>query len=73
MFTSAVLLVWVLSQGVTLIWLAAMSAAALGMFLGWRALREVGTLTWDGQVWCLHDQGLDQEDALGGVRVALDV
>jgi toxin CptA len=73
LFTSAVLLVWVLNQGVTLIWLLATSAAALGMCLGWRALREVGMLTWDGQVWCLHDQGLGHEDALGEVRVALDV
>jgi hypothetical protein len=30
-------------------------------------------LTWDGQVWCLHDQGLGLEDVLGEVRVEIDV
>ena len=71
--TSVVLFAWALHQRVTVIWAVAASVTALGMCLGWRALRKVGTLTWDGQVWCLHDQGVGHEDALGEVRVALDV
>ena len=75
--TSAVLLAWALSQGLTLVWCVAVVAAMLGAFLGLRALAQAGTLTWDGQVWCLHDlnqgQGQGHEDALGEVHVALDV
>ena len=71
--TLAVLLAWVLSQGLTFVWCAAAIAAALGAFLGWRALGQTATLTWDGQVWCLHDQDLGHEDALGEVHVAVDV
>ncbi|WP_146100171.1 hypothetical protein [Limnohabitans sp. TS-CS-82] len=71
--TSAMLLVWAFNQGLTATWYVAVAAAALGLLLGWRALGQVGTLTWDGQVWCLHDQGLGLEDALGDVHVALDV
>ena len=73
--TSAVFLAWALNQGLTLVWCVAVVAATLGAFLGWGALGQAGTLTWDGQVWCLHDlnQGQGHEDALGEVRVALDV
>jgi hypothetical protein len=70
---SAVLLAWVLSQGLTVAWCLAVATATLGAWQGWRALGDVGTLSWDGQVWCLHDQGLGHEDALGEVHVALDV
>lgn len=71
--TSAVLLAWAFNQGLTATWYVAVAAAALGLLLGWRVLGQAGTLTWDGQVWCLHDQGLGLEDALGDVHVALDV
>jgi hypothetical protein len=73
--TSTVLLVWVLNQGLTFVWSVAVIAELLGAFLGWCALGQVATLTWDGQVWCLHDsnQGLSLEGALGEVNVALDV
>ena len=71
--TSAVLLVWALNQSLTAAWFAALSAEALGAWLGWKALGHVGTLTWDGQVWCLHDQNSADVDALGEVDVALDV
>ena len=71
--TSAVLLAWALNQGLTATWYVSVAAAALGLLLGWHALGQAGTLTWDGQVWCLHDQGLGFEDALGDVHVALDV
>jgi hypothetical protein len=73
--TSAVLLAWALSQGLNATWYMAVAAAALGLLLGWRAFGQAGTLTWNGQVWCLHDlnQGQGYEDALGEVRVALDV
>ena len=71
--TSAVLWAWAFDQGLTAAWCLAVTAAALGAFFGWRALGHVGTLTWDGQVWCLHDQPAGYEDALGEVRVALDV
>lgn len=70
---SAALCAWAFIQGLSLIWCVAASAALLGGCLGWQALRDVGMLTWDGQVWCLHDQGLGFEDALGEVHVALDV
>lgn len=71
--TFAMLLAWALNQGLTVPWYVAVAAALLGAFLGWRALGQAGTLTWDGQVWCLHDQGLGHADALGEVRVVLDV
>ena len=71
--TLAVLLAWAFNQGLTSTLYVAVAAAALGLLLGWRALGQAGTLTWDGQVWCLHDQGLGHEDALGAVHVALDV
>lgn len=71
--TSAVLLAWALNQGLTLVWGAAASAALLGAYQGLQALRQTGTLTWDGQVWCLHDHSLGYEDALGDTHVALDV
>ena len=70
---SAVLLAWALSQGVTAAWCVAASATSLGLYQGVQALRQTGTLTWDGQVWCLHDHSLGVEDALGDVHVALDV
>jgi hypothetical protein len=70
---SSVLLAWSLNQGLTATWSVAVAAAALGLALGWRALGQAGTLTWDGQVWCLHDQDAGVEDAMGGVFVALDV
>jgi hypothetical protein len=71
--TSAMLLAWAFNQGLTATWYAAVAVAALGLLLGWRALGQAGTLTWNGQVWCLHDQGAGYEDTLGGVHVALDV
>ncbi len=71
--TLAVLLVWALNQGLTLVWAAAASAALIGVYQGLQALRQAGTLTWDGQVWCLHDHSLEYEDALGDTHVALDV
>jgi hypothetical protein len=71
--TLAVLLAWAFNQGLTATWYVAVVAAALGLLLGWRALGQAGTLTWNGQVWCLHDQGAGYEDTLGGVHVALDV
>ena len=40
---------------------------------GWKSLQDIGTLSWDGQVWCLHDRGGQREDELGVLQVALDV
>ncbi len=71
--TSTVLLAWALNQGVTWIWGVAVGFATLAIFSGGRALHQAGMLTWDGQVWCLHDQGAGYEDALGEVHVMLDV
>jgi hypothetical protein len=73
LLTSAVLLAWAFNQDLTLTWYVAVAAAALGLVLGWCALSQAGTLSWDGQVWCLHDQRLGHADALGDVHVALDV
>ncbi len=71
--TSVVLFTWAFSQGLNVAWGVAASAALLGACLGWRALGQAGTLTWDGQVWCLQTHGSGHEDALGEVSVALDV
>lgn len=72
LLTSAVLLAWALHQGLGFVWWAA-AAFAIAAYLGWQALRYAATLTWDGQVWCLHDQSSGQVDALGEVHLALDV
>ena len=71
--TSVVLVAWALNQGLSWVWFVGASASAAGMWQGWRALRSLAMLTWDGQVWCLHDQSAGQEDALGEVHVMLDV
>jgi hypothetical protein len=71
--TSMVLIAWAFSQGLTWFWFVAASAAVLGVGQGCRALGQQGMLTWDGQVWCLHDQGTGLEDTLGEVYVMLDV
>lgn len=73
LFTSAVLLAWALHQGLCFVWWAAAAAFAIATYLGWQALRYAATLTWDGQVWCLHDQSSGQVDTLGEVHVTLDV
>lgn len=71
--TSAVLFAWAFNQGLTLVWGVATMAAVLGACSGWRALAQAGTLTWDGQVWCLQIHGSGHEAAWGEIRVALDV
>lgn len=73
LFTSAVLVAWALQQGLGFVWWAAAAAFAMAAYLGWQALRYAATLTWDGHVWCLHDQSSGQVDALGEVHVTLDV
>ena len=73
LLTSAVLIAWAFSQGLKWLWFAGFSATALGAWQGWRALGQRGMLTWDGQVWCLHDQAEDLEDALGEITVMWDV
>jgi len=71
--TSAVLWAWALDQGLTLAWYVATASAVVAGCLGWQALRMRAMLTWDGQVWCLHDHNTGDEDTLGVVHVALDV
>jgi len=56
-----------------LAWYVATASAVVAGCLGWQALRMRAMLTWDGQVWCLHDHNTGDEDALGVVHVALDV
>jgi hypothetical protein len=73
LLASAVLVAWALHQGLGFVWWAAAAAYAIGTYRGWQALRYAAALTWDGQVWCLHDQSTGQVDALGEVHVALDV
>ncbi len=73
LLASALLIAWALNQGLSWVWFIAACATTVGIWQGWRALGQRGVLTWDGQVWCLHDQGLGFEDALGEVHVALDV
>jgi hypothetical protein len=70
---SAVLLIWALNQGLGWMWWFAACVFVLGTYLGWHSLRRAGTLTWDGHAWCLHDQGLHLDDALGEVSVSLDL
>ena len=73
--TTSVLLVWVFSQGHSPVWYAALVAALWGAIGGWSAWHRTGTLTWDGQVWCLSGPvaGLDAADVTGEVDVAWDV
>jgi len=71
--TSVVLFAWACNQGLTVSWGVAAMAAVLGACLGWRAFKQAGTLTWDGQVWCLQTLGAGHEDVLGEVSVVLDV
>ena len=71
--TSALLWAWALNQGLTSLWFVAAGAAVWGGCTGWRAMRRHATLTWAGQVWCLHDQSSGMEDELGVVDVILDV
>ncbi len=71
--TSVVLLAWRVDQGESWAWFVAVSATAAGLWQGWQALEDQCSLTWDGQAWCLHDQGEGFEDALGEVQVILDV
>ncbi|WP_333841593.1 hypothetical protein [Limnohabitans sp.] len=71
--TSAVLFAWAIHQEVTWVWGMAALAAAMGGLLGWRALGQVGMLTWNGQVWCLQIPGDGCREVWGEVSVALDV
>jgi len=71
--TSVVLFAWAFNQGLTVVWGVAAMSTVLGACLGWRALGQPGTLTWDGQVWCLQTQCSEHEDTLGEVSVVLDV
>ena len=71
--TSAVQIAWWWGQGATWFWFVGLCAAAAGLWQGWRTLGMFGTLSWDGQVWCLHDQGADAKDSLGEVQVMLDM
>ncbi len=73
LMSSTVVIAWALEQNVGWVWCVALSAVVLGAFFGWRSLQQQAILTWDGQVWCLHDQSTDSEDALGHVQVTLDV
>jgi len=71
--TSAVLFVWALNQSMHWVWAAAVVATGCASIMGARALNQTGTLTWDGQVWCWHDQACAQEDALGEIQPILDL
>jgi len=73
LLTSAVLVALALHQGFGFVWWAAAVANAIAANLGWQALRYAAMLTWDGQVWCLHDQSSGEVDTLGEVHIALDV
>jgi hypothetical protein len=73
LLTAAVLLAWALHQGLGFVWWGAATACAIAVYLGLQALRYAATLTWDGQVWYLHDQSSGQVDTLGKVHVTLDV
>ncbi len=68
-----VLGVWSYQQpfNVAMAWsgLCAVTAAVLG----WASLQHIGTLSWNGQVWCLHGRGDAWEDELGMLQVVLDV
>ena len=72
--TSSVLWAWALLQPMGPVWWFAVWVACLGMVWGGHAcLRDQGVLTWDGDVWCLHQQPGRLTDALGRVTVSLDV
>ena len=69
---SAVLGLWALNQGFTRGWCAAALFAVIGGVLGAFSLRFIATLTWTGQLWCLHDQSGQGPDVFGDVEVILD-
>lgn len=71
--TGTAMLVWLISQPVSWPMCGSGAATLLGMFLGWRSLNApMGTLSWDGQVWCWHSRLDGAEDQLGEVFVSLD-
>lgn len=72
--TSAAWLAWALSQGSSAwLWFAACGLIT-ACVVGWHALRPVDvTLTWDGQVWCLHSASNQADDQFGAVQVCWDV
>jgi len=69
----AVLGIWLHQQSLN----AAMALSGLctvaASVLGWKSLQHIGTLSWNGQVWCLHSRGDTWEDELGALQVVLDV
>ncbi|WP_310626046.1 hypothetical protein [Limnohabitans sp.] len=68
-----VLGVWLSQQTLGGAMILGVLCALVASVWGWKSLQHRGTLSWNGQVWCLHDRGGDLEDALGVLQVALDV
>jgi len=74
LMASAAWCTWALLQGLRVsLWLSA-CCLVLAVVLGWREWRlPLMTLTWDGQVWCLHGASNQINDQLGAIDVCLDV
>jgi hypothetical protein len=71
--SAALLMAWAIVQPMGWIWWLAAGCWFLAVLLGGHAFgRRQGTLSWTGQVWCLHGVSAS-EDALGEVSVCIDV
>ena len=72
--SGAVLIAWAAMQPMGWMWGLAIACWLVACVLGGRACWcDLGQLTWTGQVWCLHGQTEATQDALGDVRVTIDV
>ena len=74
MASGAFLVAWAWVQPMGWIWGLAVGCWLLATWWGGHACwHHRGTLTWTGQVWCLHGQSDEAADARGEVRVSMDV
>ncbi len=72
--SGAVLVAWAWMQPLSWVWGLAVVTWCIAVVTGLHACwRSMGTLSWTGQVWCWHGSSEGSDDALGEVRVAIDV
>ena len=73
-----VLVAWALQQPMGWAWRMAAACWLVAVWVGGCAYafaysQVMGTLTWSGQVWCLHGLPDSADDMLGEVSVCMDV
>ncbi len=72
--SGAVLIAWAWMQPLSWVWGLAVVTWCIAVVTGLHACRRsMGTLSWTGQVCCWHGSSEGSDDALGEVRVAIDV